>query len=642
MTSEYRRLMNIMEGGNVFKDEKKIPVTQRINKADVVPTLKWLEKVINWPLVNYMLGTTGNKETSGDLDVAIDQNKVTKDEMVNRLTKWCEENGLNPKGYIKKTGINVHFKTPINGDPKNGFVQTDLMFGNPKWMKWGLRGAADNSPFKGMHRNIVINSMAKPNGYSWSGAAGLKDRETKKVVTHDPNKVAKLLLGPTATMADLESVETIVAKARTLPNFEELMAMAVETLAKDNLMLPIAENADFHNNDSDAYFLARLRNKIMSTGSSMLNEHKVLMEGARIEHLEDLVLVEGSRGIQRAIASLKDLANNNTESMSIKLDGKPAVCFGRDTDGRFVLTDKAGFKAKGYDGMAKSPEDIVKIMSMRKGDRSELNAMYAKLFPIFEKLFPKNFTGFFFGDLLYSDTPTKNKNGKLQFTPNIVTYEVDPDSNVGQTIANSEAGIVIHGYFEDKNAELVPLSGQQKQLNKVSDVWLTTPEFSSKPNVQLDTKSIKRIESVLSKSDAIDKFLDPTDLRAKKMVVLPALLKQYINSKVRDGSFENLASDFVSWLSTSRASSGQQQRIIEHLREHKEGYVAIFKSFVYITQAKTDIINQLDNQTGDISASIAGSKGHEGYVSNTTDGMIKYVDRLKFTSLNFNTNNPKT
>jgi len=36
--------MQINEGGNVFKDAQGQPLTQRINKADVPATIKWIEQ----------------------------------------------------------------------------------------------------------------------------------------------------------------------------------------------------------------------------------------------------------------------------------------------------------------------------------------------------------------------------------------------------------------------------------------------------------------------------------------------------------------------------------------------------------------------------------------------------------------------
>ena len=73
----------LKEGGNIFKDpQTKEPLTKRIDKADVIPTLQWLEKITNLPHEDFMLGTTGKKDTSGDLDVAVNQEEVTKEDLV--------------------------------------------------------------------------------------------------------------------------------------------------------------------------------------------------------------------------------------------------------------------------------------------------------------------------------------------------------------------------------------------------------------------------------------------------------------------------------------------------------------------------------------------------------------------------------
>lgn len=233
--------MILKEGGNIFKDpETKQPVTQRINKQDVDTTLAWLEKITNLPHRDFKLGTTGRKDTSGDLDIAVNQNEVTKEDMIKRLIAWVQKNkpDEDPKMWIRKSGISVHFKTPINGDEGNGYVQTDLMFGDPQWMKWSLRGASGDSPYSGAHRQIMMSSIATAQGMKWSANAGLLDRETNELISTIPAEIAKKLLGPTAQLDDLESVETIVTKAKTLPNYDELVQAARDTFAKMNLELP--------------------------------------------------------------------------------------------------------------------------------------------------------------------------------------------------------------------------------------------------------------------------------------------------------------------------------------------------------------------------------------------------------------------
>ena len=233
--------MILKEGGNIFKDpETKQPVTQRINRQDVDTTLAWLEKITNLPHRDFKLGTTGRKDTSGDLDIAVNQNEVTKEDMIKRLIAWVQKNkpDEDPKMWIRKSGISVHFKTPINGDEGNSYVQTDLMFGDPQWMKWSLRGASGDSPYSGAHRQIMMSSIATAQGMKWSANAGLLDRETNELISTIPAEIAKKLLGPTAQLDDLESVETIVTKAKTLPNYDELVQAARDTFAKMNLELP--------------------------------------------------------------------------------------------------------------------------------------------------------------------------------------------------------------------------------------------------------------------------------------------------------------------------------------------------------------------------------------------------------------------
>ena len=223
--------INLYEGGNVFKNADGSEATQRIARDNVVPTVQWLEQLTGLSLVDNMLGTTGKKESSGDLDLAVDDTKVTKDVLVQQLLA----KGID-KADIRKTGDSVHLKTPILGDPNNGYVQTDFMFGNPEWQRWSLRGAGEGSPYKGVHRQILMASIAKAQGMKWSYKNGLVDRETNQVISQNPAEIAQKLVG--GTPADLESVETIVAKIKPRADYEQLVADAREAFAKDNIQLP--------------------------------------------------------------------------------------------------------------------------------------------------------------------------------------------------------------------------------------------------------------------------------------------------------------------------------------------------------------------------------------------------------------------
>jgi hypothetical protein len=223
--------MILKEGGNVFKLADGSAATTRIARDNVVPTVQWIEQLTGLSLVDNMLGTTGRKETSGDLDLAVDATKVSKDVLIQQLLA----KGIN-KADIRKTGDSVHLKTPILGDANNGYVQTDFMFGNPDWQRWSLRGAGEGSPYKGVHRQVLMASIAKAQGMKWSYKNGLVDRETNEIISQNPTEIAQKLIN--GTPADLESVETIIAKIKPRADYEQLTADARETFAKENLSLP--------------------------------------------------------------------------------------------------------------------------------------------------------------------------------------------------------------------------------------------------------------------------------------------------------------------------------------------------------------------------------------------------------------------
>lgn len=221
----------LLEGGNIFKTADGEPATTRIARDNVVPTVQWLEQLTGLNLVDNMLGSTGRKETSGDLDLGVDSTKISKEILIQQLLS----KGIDAKD-IRKTGDSVHLKTPILGDPSNGYVQTDFMFSdNPAFQSFSYAGTGAGE-FKGVHRNILLASIAKALGMKWSPKFGLVNRETNEVISNNPQEIAKTLVN--GTVQDLASVETIVNKIKGRPDYNQLTADAREAFARDNLVLP--------------------------------------------------------------------------------------------------------------------------------------------------------------------------------------------------------------------------------------------------------------------------------------------------------------------------------------------------------------------------------------------------------------------
>ena len=174
----------------------------------------------------------------------------------------------------------------------------------------------------------------------------------------------------------------------------------------------------------------------------------LINEAARIDHAEDLIFWEGSKGAIRSIKSFIDLESDGYKNVTMKWDGSPAVIFGRNDEGKFVLTDKSGFVAKGYNGRPTSPEELQQMFLNRgksvKTDEYRLFVQEMKnVFSVFESAVPTTFRGYFKGDLLYFNTPLI-ENGRYVFKPNIVTYAVSIDSELGRKISQSKASVVVH------------------------------------------------------------------------------------------------------------------------------------------------------------------------------------------------------
>lgn len=616
----------LKEGGEVFKDGDGRQLTQRINQSDVKPTLAWLEQLTGLDLLNNTLGSTGLKPTSGDLDVAIDANEITPDQLKARLEAWCKAQKLNPQEYVKRTGSGTHFKTPIMGNPNLGYVQTDFMFMKNMGVGKFFLTAPANSEYKGQDRNILVNSIAKALGYKLSQREGILDRASNKVVATDPDKIAKLLLNPSATKDDLYSVETIVDALKNDPRRDEKLAQAREHFKQEGI--PFFENTDFYTPVTEVSFMARLRDRIVNQGMQVIVE-QTLKEDARISHIEDLVFEKGSRGVQQALAIIADAQENTSGTTTIKWDGKPAIIFGRKPDGEFVLTDKAGFTAKGYDGLATSPQEIAAIMNARGPNRGELIGIYEKLFPLLRAATPEKARGYFKGDLLYSDQPPQVA-GNFVFKPNFVEYKIPVASELGQRIGASEVGIAMHTKIADPGSPEEPIG--KLNFNPVQGLLLVEPQ-SKLQNVKAENKQVKQIKSILSAQGRnIDQLFNPAELKQMKISDLPALCQRYINSRI-NSNFDNLLPEFGDWLQKTVTPS-KFKNIIEYLQSptsNTDAISAAFSLFLLLHEVKMNLLQQLDNQ----------SPGQEGWVMATPSGRAKLVNRFGFSAGNRAQNNPK-
>jgi len=635
-----KSLRTLLEGGNVFKDADGQPLTGRINQSDVPATIAWIEQLtgIEFPREHW-LGSTGKAPTSGDMDLAVDASKMSKDQLAQILMQWIVSHKLPPAEWIKKGG-EVHLRTPIQGRPELGYVQTDFMF-FPN-LDWGTfyYNQGTGSAYKGMNRAVLMSSLAKHYGLTL-GSNGVISRANKQLITMDPDEAARMILGPSATRDNLSTVETIFAALAKDKDREVKIKDFRDYLNKEGLPQP-----DAVTEDTDTYFLARLRDRIVNQGMQPLvetepaNPYRIYEadeagiggKAKGIEHLEDYVFRNGLPGVTKALQIVAAVADAPAKTTTVKWDGKPAVIFGRKPEtGKFVLTDGSGFEAKGYDGLATSPRMMADIQSTRSGARGELIQLYATLWPKLEAALPTNFRGYVKGDLLYMSTPPLEA-GNYVFTPNTVPYRIPAKTVLGKKIGASDTGIAMHSMYADAGDSRQPLSGVR--FNEVPGLLLIEPIGGTE--IVPDANLIKQIKSVANSGDgrAIATLFNPAELRAQQITDLAKLCVDYVNYRIKtSGNFDNLLPGFGDWLQT-KVTPKKFGNIVEYLNSpasNSGALSAAFTLFMLLHDLKLDVLRQLDLK----------NPGHEGWVMATDAGYAKAVNRFDFTARNAAQNNPQ-
>lgn len=171
-------------------------------------------------------GTT--KIDSGDVDVFLDTDKIK------------EKLNLDPQmddGAVRKVlakhmadhyptlqiGKNVHIGFPMGQDIEGlpAYFQVDLMTMSNAHEIGGHHEhdySVKDSPYGGQDQQFALASLVNtipghpPKTFQYNGFGGaLQDRATGKVITHNIDKVAEIVLGKGATADDLGNVESIIA-----------------------------------------------------------------------------------------------------------------------------------------------------------------------------------------------------------------------------------------------------------------------------------------------------------------------------------------------------------------------------------------------------------------------------------------------
>lgn len=524
-----------------------------------------------------------------------------------QLVHWLNQQGLRARAI----GINVHVALPVGKQ----FVQVDLevVQNRQHVSQYHLHQIPAGSPCKGKHKQLFLGKLARLQGLMWSAWAGLFRRTAQgkrgELVTSDPDQVAQQLFGAGVRWSQVgDNVEQMIAVLQRIN--PELLSQALQLAADDPNWEPEC-----------------LRHMQQLANPQQLSE-QYDPQHKRIQHPEDSVF-SGAAATRNALAVLRQAAQQ-PETVSIKPDGRPAIMWGRNSQGEFVMGDKHM-----WPDLPSSLQQMQQQLATRKTPKPELLALYEKIWSVFESSVPASVQGVFFGDLLYHSTPAQVQQ-HWQFQPNTVTYRVPVKSQLGQRIARSQAGIMVHTFFAAGSS-----LGQHITDDVLSQLRPgALLAISDQMPVQRSLPVPAQLTQIQPLLPGLDQLLSAAELRSQRLLSLPALLVQFVNQWIiHQGQMpaaEQLGSEFVSWLQRkSQVSAAQQQRIAEYFQQNAQLVNNMWRIFALLTAAKHQLIAALDQQAAQqLQASTGDVPGQEGFVVHGAGHPVKLVNRFVFSAAN--------
>ena len=383
-----------------------------------------------------------------------------------------------------------------------------------------------------------------------------------------------------------------------------------------------------------------------------------------LEHLEDEMLNYGVEGCKAAVGFLQELrrmlgCDNTTGYMQTKWDGAPAIVCGQEPfTGLFFVGTKSVF--------AQTPKICYEEVDVdiHYPDGGELNKKLKVCLKYFRNL---NIKGVIQGDLVFTpgDVRTERIHDERLYTfrPNTITYAIPVDHPIGKQVNSSEVGVVFHTHYTGDDF----LSMQAHAGAKVSssrnvfcidnDTPMHKVGLNHNEEMEFD-KHVSDIEKMCMKcGDFLDELVTNTGKTGDEKWHVASYLKPFFNAEIKaartisnaDTSFENLYNFYYDKTTVmldkikTASTKAQKSKLVHNSQNYLRDNVYKFKSMLNLYKelqiVKQMVIDKLDHlETFKTFAQTdKGYKvtGPEGYVLHRNGDMIKFVNRLEFSYINF-------
>jgi len=391
-------------------------------------------------------------------------------------------------------------------------------------------------------------------------------------------------------------------------------------------------------------------------------------KNTHLEHLEDEIINNGSKGAKTAIEFLKSIkemlqGGSGGSTVSVKWDGAPAVFCGINPEnGKFFVGTKSIFN--------KTPK-----INYTNADisRNHGGALADKLKVCLKYLPSLGISGILQGDLLFTSGDKKGATvaGKksIIFTPNTITYAVPVvktglfGSSLYNNINKAQLGIIFHtSYSGNTMASLRAAFGAStKGLKKNKNVFFDDATYKRADAAAFNPNEEKAFDNIIKMAEGsaykagafIDKLKKDTG-----PLSLGVQLKTFFNTYIRQGTAitntSKLANNFEVYFrdrlkkeidsKKTQATKQKYEEILEAgmkiLRPNKDGLYFAIATYITFQSAKAVLLRKL-NTIQSIGSFLRTKNGYkvtnpEGYVAIQKGGAVKLVDRLEFSRANFN------
>jgi len=392
----------------------------------------------------------------------------------------------------------------------------------------------------------------------------------------------------------------------------------------------------------------------MNSFREFLSESKNL----HMEHIEDAIFNEGSKGTVEAIRfleSVTDMLSGNSKSsvnITVKWDGAPAVFAGVNPEnGKFFVGSKSVFN-KTTPKINYTNADI---------DKNHPGGLGTTLKVALKELKKLNIEGVLQGDVMFTSDGIEVQDidgeSHITFQPNTITYAVPSNSDLAKVIKRAKIGVIWHTKYTGKTMATMKagFNPNISKLGKSSSVWYDNASFKDTSGASTFTKAEVKtmrglIDAAKKKFKAAGSFID--ELQNSDLV---SEVKIYGNAQIRKGTSSLSAADFqkrmedkmqtaIDNLKTDRAKERKQKVMdtsMKFLSKNRKKLQSVFDLHDSLTQAKIYTVRKLE-KVKNLGTFIKTENGFkvtapEGFVAidKPSGNALKLVDRLEFSKLNF-------